>query len=60
MIVNPTEYLTLAAGAVSNYIYKGVPSNARNWGKECLGKFSKVRLVLSNPIKILRSDISFM
>ena len=60
MTGNPTEYLALPAGAASNYIHKGVPSNARNWGRQCLGKFSKVRLVLSNPIKILRSDITFM
>ena len=56
----PTEYLTLPAGGATNYVYKGGPSNSPTWGKSCRGEFSKVRLLLTNPLRILRSDTTFM
>ena len=60
MTGNPSEYLTLPAGGISNYIYKGDPRNSETWGQPCRGEFSKVRLILTNPIRILRSDTTFM
>ena len=60
MTGNPSEYLTLPAGGASNYIYKGSPSNSERWGKPCRGEFNKVRIVLRHPIRIVRSDITFM
>ena len=56
----PSEYLTLPAGGSSNYIYKGSSSDSTSWGKPCRGEFSKVRLMLTQPLGILRSDITFM
>ena len=58
---SPSEYLTLPAGGASNYIYKGKPWYNMAWyGKPCRGEFSKVRLVLTDRLKILRTDTTFM
>ena len=55
---NPLEYLTLPAGGASNYVYRG------KWRKPllapCRGEFSKVRLLLTYPLKIFRNDTTFM
>ena len=55
---NPSEYLTLPAGGASNYIYKGKGDQA--YAGSCRGEFSKVRLILTSPVKILRTDTTFM
>ena len=60
MTGNPSEYLKLPAGGASNYIYKGTPGNSASWGKPCRGEFNKVRLILTYPLKILRSKVTFM
>ena len=60
MTEKPSEYLTLPAGGSSNYIYKGSSSYSAAWGKSCRGEFSKVRLLLTHPLRILRSDVTFM
>ena len=59
MMANPSEYLTLPAGKRRNYIYKGNGSYP-SWGAPCRGEFSKVRLVLTYPPKILMKDKTFM
>ena len=63
MIGSPTEYLTLPAGEASNFIYKGKKNPSYTWvnyGMPCRGEFSKVRLLLTYPPKIVRNDTTFM
>ena len=63
MTGSPTEYLTLPAGGISNFIYKGDKNPEYTWvklGIPCRGEFSKVRLLLTYPPKIVRNDITFM
>ena len=60
MTGDPSEYLSLPAGGATNYIYKGSRSNSATWGNPCRGRFNKVRLILAQSIKILRSDTTFM
>ena len=60
MTTNPSEYLVLPAGEESNFICKGKGVKPETYGPPCCGSFSKVKLIITNKLRIIRTDTTFM
>ena len=60
MTTNPSEYLVLPAGGESNFICKGKGVHPETYGPPCCGSFTKVRLIITNKLQIIRTDTTFM